>query len=751
MRQTALAWVVCAALACLFWWPLCTGNSPIGGDTYTYYLPLKTYYAQGLCQGQLRLWHDRIGYGAPVLGESQTGVFYPLNPVLYRLLSVPVAYNVSLILHFTLAMGLMYHFGRCLGGSFLASLFGGLAFAYSWFPARGSLEWAYTTGAWLPLALWGLERFLQTGRRRWGLMVTLALCLQLLAGHFQLAFITLLGIGLYGLVRCLLDARIRSHLASRAAWTVGFCLLAFLLAGVQLVPSWELKAMGQRQGATWATELLYGYLPWWYVGQALFPYPYYYGLSGGVPLLRLPTTNVVEASAYPGVLALWLAMAGVWGTRRRPAVWALVVLAAVAGLLACGVGLGVLAHVPGFSYFRYPGRYTLLVCAAVAGLATVGIDALRQSRPKPWPAAVLLSVQGIGLVVCSAVLVRSEWTDAVARWWFSRTRLEGPFSADALALFREMAWGGMAVMLLVGASVLVLRWALTRWRAAVVLVGVLAMGEYVYVARRHHAYNLTIVPSCLPDAERSRIADRLGPEGRLVADGPNLFTLLGCACTPPYMGLGPAVYYDDDVVMRKLMHRETPTPREQMYLRLQAASHLVSTSPLPSDSPAWPIRLIWRGHDPFIQRAWGRGPQAEPLNLYRVDCFVSRAYLVGGLDATAPDPALGHTKVVIRSAHRVQIACDAKAPGWCVLAELDYPGWQAEVDGQPVPIKPFHEVFRAVRVGQGAHWVTFTYRPLSVVLGAALSVFALCALGVGVVLVRRQAGPDRAHREGGCS
>jgi len=402
---TTVAWLVSAACACAFWWPICLGRSPIGGDTYTYYLPLKTYYAQGLKQGELRLWHDRIGYGAPVLGESQTGVFYPPNLVLYRWLPVSAAYNVSLLLHFALAMGLMYHFCRCLGGSVGASLFGGLAFAYSWFPARASLEWAYTTGAWLPLALWGLERYLQTGRRRAGLAVTFALAMQLLAGHFQIAFITLSAIGLYASLRVAMDRNLRQAWRGRLGTVVGLVVLALLVGAVQLIPSWELKTVGQRQGADWAAELLYGYLPWWYTGQVLFPYPYYYGVQFGPPVLNLPTTNVVEASLYPGLLALWLAVEGVWAGRRRAVVWTLVAVGAVAGVLACGVGLAVLSRLPGFGYFRYPGRYTLLVCAAVSALATVGIDALRASCARAWAAWTVIAAQGVGLVVCGAVLM----------------------------------------------------------------------------------------------------------------------------------------------------------------------------------------------------------------------------------------------------------------------------------------------------------------------------------------------------------
>ena len=62
-------------------------------------------------------------------------------------------------------------------------------------------------GAWLPLALWGVERFLQSDRWRYAAVTTLALTLQLLAGHFNLAFITLLTLVAYVPLRIVLARR----------------------------------------------------------------------------------------------------------------------------------------------------------------------------------------------------------------------------------------------------------------------------------------------------------------------------------------------------------------------------------------------------------------------------------------------------------------------------------------------------------------------------------------------------------------
>jgi hypothetical protein len=62
------------------------------------------------------------------------------------------------------------------------------------------------------------------------------------------------------------------------------------------------------------------------------------------------------------------------------------------------------------------------------------------------------------------------------------------------------------------------------------------------------------------------------------------------------------------------------------------------------------------------------------------------------------------------------------AGGVLVLSDQYYPGWQATVDGQSVPITRAFTALRAVCVPAGAHTVQFIYRPLSLIIGVILTV-----------------------------
>ena len=64
-----------------------------------------------------------------------------------------------------------------------------------------------------------------------------------------------------------------------------------------------------------------------------------------------------------------------------------------------------------------------------------------------------------------------------------------------------------------------------------------------------------------------------------------------------------------------------------------------------------------------------------------------------------------------------------------MLAENDYPGWQARVDGRSTPVVQADGSFQAVAVPAGEHVVRFAYRPTSVRLGLAATVLGLAVAG----------------------
>jgi hypothetical protein len=70
---------------------------------------------------------------------------------------------------------------------------------------------------------------------------------------------------------------------------------------------------------------------------------------------------------------------------------------------------------------------------------------------------------------------------------------------------------------------------------------------------------------------------------------------------------------------------------------------------------------------------------------------------------------------------RVVVTAELGCPGLLVLADTDYPGWRASVEGRAAPILAAYGVFRGVVLPAGKHRVEFKYQPVSVFAGFALT------------------------------
>ena len=557
--QPLLLCVLCALiLTVIFWSPLWQGYGLIGGDLYTYYFPQKSFLVDRLHNGEFPLWNNLVGHGYPLVAESQTAPFYPAH-LLYGLLSLNNAYNGVQLLHYVLAFVFTWMLARKFGCAQAGSLLAALVYTYGWFPTRICLEWAIISGAWLPLAFWAVEAFLERGWWRYAILLTVALAMQMLAGHFNLAFITQVALVVY------IPARFWQKRQQAAAeeptkagspqltaiatrksaflLLIAAMVLAYATSAVQLAPTWELKQISQRETIGAEHDPGYGHIPTWYLSQFVLPWFWYpRGRALDLALFACaPATNLVEAHLYFGFLPLLLAVYGLWKyrlLRDRPLLlWGVIGLLAL--VYATGALLPVFRYVPGFSFFRGLGRWGILTTLAVALIAGRSATELF-SRLRPQTAK-LVTVVLLGLTT--------------ADFW------------------------------LVGQSV--------------TYAQLIPNPIYNHVSQSEVANTLT---------HYSR-----GPV-RLFSRGANLPTILGVASTPVYLGLGPQEYYDERLKMPEPLPFDTdPTPEQVAWLQHAGVTHIVSFEPL--DVQAWPVRQVWAGFDSFSQPRVGSSRAAVSLRI----------------------------------------------------------------------------------------------------------------------------------------
>jgi hypothetical protein len=71
----------------------------------------------------------------------------------------------------------------------------------------------------------------------------------------------------------------------------------------------------------------------------------------------------------------------------------------------------------------------------------------------------------------------------------------------------------------------------------------------------------------------------------------------------------------------------------------------------------------------------------------------------------------------VRSDDRQSATVSCAGRSNLVRLETDLPGWRADVDGHPLPIRRASDLFQAVPVPAGNHTIRFSYRPPNILFG----------------------------------
>jgi len=175
-------------------------------------------------------------------------------------------------------------------------------------------------------------------------------------------------------------------------------------------------------------------------------------------------------------------------------------------------------------------------------------------------------------------------------------------------------------------------------------------------------------------------------------------------------------------------------------------------------------------------------PSARRLYLYRVLFPLPRAFLLTRAqpvgtgrqaiqELNVPDFDAGKT-LLIPTAVRLSSPDDnagltadvtGYAPGfvqlhtisdrlsYLYLSEVNYPGWQATIDGQPANVLLADGLFSALDMPRGDHQVVLQYVPKPFYIGAAISAATLLGLAVAwaSALIRKPAPVDARQLETG--
>jgi hypothetical protein len=141
-------------------------------------------------------------------------------------------------------------------------------------------------------------------------------------------------------------------------------------------------------------------------------------------------------------------------------------------------------------------------------------------------------------------------------------------------------------------------------------------------------------------------------------------------------------------------------------------------------------RLLYRSRDAGL-RLWEGRPHGDyPLRRRAmVEASGSDVEEIEGALASArkTEGDADRVEVELYEPDRVRLRARSAGGGLCVLADVDYPGWTAKVDGRPAKIFRTNGAMRGVLVPAGEHVVEYRFRSRSFEAGAWISVVSVVA------------------------
>lgn len=764
---------VIAAPLVLFFPLLFRGHALFWGTPSLQFVPWWDWAWDTLRMGYIPLWNPLVGMGAPLIANYQSALFYPPHWV-YFLLHLAggaalMAWGQALMIAAHLiwsGLGMVY-LTRRLGGDDLAQAVSGLAFSLSgYLVARAGFLSINAASAWLPWILYLSLVLVQDQDLKSVLKLVLAMAFQLLAGHAQTTYYTLLLSGVWVIFwtwKTAKQRKIKSHI-KRVLVTMGKFALsgvtAGLLAAVQLLPTFEYLIESQRTSAVdYEFAMTYSFWPWRFltlIAPDLFGNPVqgnYWGYA-----------NYWEDAIYIGLLPFLLA-AG-WAIKSVRSVIGktkfksrhtgimdselslfLLLVIVLSFLWALGSNTPIFPwfyeHIPTFDLFQAPTRFTLWAVFALSLMAGMGVMCWKRPRGRGlyW---TRLATAGAFAITLGAGL---SWLyfDAVKMTFIRATALAGIWGAGAgvLSLLapegqqrtkRELAWK-TGVVIWIALDLIVAGWGLNpgihrdfyrkiepsspRKERLFMPADV----EYEVKFREFFRFETFRPGKGWKDLRRSSLPnlnmlDRLSmvnnfdpllPERYQIWMG-SIKTIQPKKESMVYeiMGIGSVAVHDGNGQVH--------------YRQLQDGGELIRWIPCgkPVSSPQEALDSVLEStvdlNKYVVLEAKDPG--------YNSECLHSKGTL-----------SVDHTSPNMESYNLV-----AESPGWVLRSVVWYPGWRAYVDGKQVPLYRGDYLFQAVRVPSGAHHLVFEYRPVSIKLGAALTGITL--LGLGAVFIRFRGEKD---------
>lgn len=727
-----------------------SNRADFSSDLFNQWVPLYQFIRDSVALGQVPLWNPYVAIGTPLVAELGLGLFNPMTWPVF-IFDAPLALFITQFVSILTAVISMWLFlghlkledSARIPGSIL---FGLIVLTNSFLPSAGlSLSI-------LPLILLTTSKLIDQPRFRTTAILSLLLAMCFFSGMPNYFYYTGLLIGSYSLALCALrhEKAAGFNTLLRLGLLAISVLLMLFLVGVQLLPTYELSRLSIRDVASDINSNTLQELMQADLGLLLRNFFSAHSFN----LYSIKLFVVDEGLGYLSALPAFFGLA-LLDRQNRKVVFALL-FSMIFMLLFLAAeqfdALGFMRALPMASTLRWNGRISDYIQVVVVVLSAIGLSAFLQAvfRDTTHSDASTLRRYRIYLppVLLFQIFLVYYWNDASAAFWCV-TLIS---CLLVLLAFRNQPnkWAVFlvpAVVLLLSADVLVHR------KNAFLTPFFAAENNPFFEATKDPALRSRVEKIAHEHPDSRMLIYNKGPAfGYSVANiglifrvpNINAYTGFTLASWKNYLStmVGKEVF--DQAISRTPLQAFMGTlnssllrelEENESILAIAAVSHFVSAKETRPIDKAFPRTFLTNDYSVAEDSAYA-------LELIRNKLGTRGPWVV--LDKapqTLPQstqPVEGEVDIVAYQNDRVIINASLSLPGLMVLNDAYYPGWQALVDGKKTEILRANTLFRAVALEKGQHTVEFVYRPLSLYLGASLSLLGLVAALLLMYERRRQ-------------
>ena len=744
------------------------------------FVPWWSWAWKSIGQGIVPLWNPYLGMGSPLIANYQSALFYPpnwLSGLLYALGGTPLlvrGISFLVVFHIIIAgMGVVF-VTRALRFNQFSQAVCGVSFALSgYLIARAGFLSINAAIAWFPWILYAAMKLSE--RRNYSNVFILGVVvgLQLLAGHAQTSFYTLIYTSVWFVYFVLntndfdyLNNSLSSNIIERVrnllgflARPIGLFILAIFigigLSSIQLFPTAEYLLQSQRSAAVgYEYAMTYSFWPWRFLGfiaPDLFGNPatgdywgyanywedaIYFGLIPFIFSILVVIRTIFKKGNY-----LNSQNVGIKPIKDRKSFRLFLIFTVfIVFVLALGKNTPIFPwlyrHIPTFNMFQAPTRISFLAIFALLLLSGIGIEEWRRpiNRALYWTRLGTMGAFAIMLGSWVAWLVFDEIHPTFVKamglagiWALSAgiLALIAPQSEDTVSFGKWTPWH-IAVIFVISIDLISAGWGLNPGvnidfykgvPATALQVKKMLNGGRLYFPPKEEntiKYNRfftfdTFSPA--EDWEKMRLT--------LLANQ-NMFYEI-----PEVNNYDPIIQARYDFWMTHMI--ELPLYLQERLLDLMNVSVVERIDENQLIGVEFSNRKGAYQYITWVPCSIYVNKPNEAWKTLTSEKFDPQMYLIVEAEPPTEEEACLFSgeepklETIIDSPNHIEVIIDAKHNGWLFISDAWYPGWRVYIDNKRSELYRANYLFRGVKIETGKHTLKMVYRPLSFYIGATIS------------------------------